>query len=155
MNLQEYLKAIFLFEKFYVDELNVLCETAQVKEFEDNEMIFAEGSLPDEFYVVLEGKVSILKNVAGGRKRVLAVLEESKVFGEISLFDNEPRSAGAEASGDTKIVSFNIEKFRYILDTNSQLAAKFQRQIILILGSRIRKTNEKLNQGIIWGFTTQ
>ncbi|MFH1760035.1 MAG: cyclic nucleotide-binding domain-containing protein, partial [bacterium] len=136
------------------NELQKVCAIAEERRLEKDEMLFDEGSAGTELYVIKEGTIGIFKKVAGGRRRHLADLQKGVMFGELVLFDNNPRSAMAQASMPSSLVAINIDKFNCILSSDTSIAAKFQRQIILILCSRLRNTNEKLNQGVIWGFKT-
>lgn len=136
-------------------ELSRIDAIATDRELKKGEELFAEGSIGDDFSIVRKGGVGIFKKVAGGRKRNLTTFPPGKAFGELSLFDNQSRSAQAEAVEDTTIVSFKTDRFKALLDSDPVLASKFQKAIILLLCKRLRESNEKLNQGVIWGFKTQ
>jgi len=128
---------------------------SSVRRFKKGEMIFKEGTREKEFYIVKSGLVAINKNIAGGRKRNLSNLGPGEVFGEITLFDEDPRSADAEASEDTELIVFRNDDFLKLLNDNPVFGYEVQKNIIRVLCRRLRATDEMLKEGVIWGFRIQ
>ena len=64
------------------------------------QVLFHEGEPGKEMYVVQSGKVNITKNVRDTEK-VLATLGPGEFFGEMSILNNKPRSAGASPTSNT------------------------------------------------------
>jgi CRP/FNR family cyclic AMP-dependent transcriptional regulator len=114
--------------------------------------VFGEGDEGAEFYIVVSGLIAINKNIAGGRKRNLSNLSCDEVFGELALFDTEPRSADAEAMEDSEVVVLPNAAFAGLLDDDLELASAVQRKIIRLLCRRLRNTDDMLTEGVIWGF---
>jgi len=75
-------------------------ERSSRRRFKAGETIFQEGDVGDEAYVIESGRVAIYKMIKAS-KVVLGEVQESGVFGEMALIDDEPRMASAEASEDT------------------------------------------------------
>ena len=75
-------------------------ERTSKRKFKAGELIFSDGDIGHEAYVIESGRVSIFKEVAG-HKVVLGELVDSGVFGEMALIDDEPRMASAEAAEDS------------------------------------------------------
>ncbi|OGJ85693.1 MAG: hypothetical protein A2268_16975 [Candidatus Raymondbacteria bacterium RifOxyA12_full_50_37] len=151
----EFLKSISLFKDLDDTETRAVLALAKQRQLGKGEVLFDEGSAGNEFYLVKSGKVAIYKKVAGGKKRNLANLGIGAIIGELSLFDCSARSAMAEAAEESVLVVFEIGPFRECLEKLPAMAVKFQHQIILTLCSRVRDTNEKLNQSVLWGFKAQ
>ena len=59
------------------------------------EMIYVEGDLGTEMYVVQSGAVRIFRTL-GGVKQELAIREKGDFFGEIAVLEGLPRTASAE-----------------------------------------------------------
>lgn len=155
MDNAEFLKSVTLFKELDDAEVKAVLALARERELKKGEALFDEGSPGLEFYIVKSGKVAIFKKVAGGKKRNLANLCAGAIIGELSLFDCSARSAEASAAEDSGLMVFEVEPFRSCLKKMPALAVKFQHQIILTLCSRVRDTNEKLNQSVLWGFKAQ
>jgi CRP-like cAMP-binding protein len=112
------------------------------KDYRDGSIIFEENSVGKEMYIIMSGKVKIIKKMdtAG---TILATLGEGEFFGEMSLFDNNPRSATVMAIGDVKLLEINQKNFLKKISKDPSLAFR----ILEKMSQRIRIMDEKiLNQ---------
>lgn len=146
------LKQIPMFKPLNDNQLNGVEHLRSQRSFAKGQEIIREGSLGTDFFIVEKGSVAINKNVAGGRKRNLANLGEGEIFGELAIFDREPRSANVEAIEDTQVSVFQVQAFRDLMEKDFELANKVKEQIIAVLCDRLRKTDNLINEGVIWGF---
>jgi CRP-like cAMP-binding protein len=55
-------------------------------------VLFAEGDEGDHLYVILEGKLKLGTSSGDGRENLLSILGPGEMFGELSLFDPNPRT---------------------------------------------------------------
>jgi CRP-like cAMP-binding protein len=69
-------------------QLRQLANWAEVVAFDKGETVVKRGDHGDGVYLILEGAAEVRR---GNRK--IARLGEGQIFGEMSLFDEEPRSA--------------------------------------------------------------
>lgn len=152
MELREALKVAEPFKGLNEKELSEVEKLATIMSYPKGDVIFEENSEGKEFYIVKSGCIAINKNIAGGRKRNLDNLKAGDVFGELALFDSQPRSADAEAVEDSELILFPNDKFRNLLKNNLVMAFIIQTRIIRILCKRLRATDEMLKEGVIWGF---
>src|SRR6185369_5268100 len=95
------LRQIPLFELLDNDELKALAAQLDQKHYLKGQMIFSEGDPGGRMYVVQSGKVEVFIKDAGGDMVPLDDVDKGEIFGELSLLDNEPRSANAKAVEDT------------------------------------------------------
>jgi signal transduction histidine kinase len=104
-----------------------------------------EGSLPDAFYVVLEGEVEILKR-SGNHEVVIAVNGPCSILGEISLIEDAPRSASVRASRPCKVLRINREIFHDLVYENPSVAVALLRTVMrrLMDTEGMLKQQEKL-----------
>ena len=77
------------------------------------EVIFKEGDLGTEMFILQEGQVEILKTLQGVDEQ-LAVLEKGDFFGEMSLLEDLPRTASARAVSACKLIRINGATFDQI-----------------------------------------
>jgi CRP-like cAMP-binding protein len=78
-----------------------------------------EGRIGYEFYVILDGKVSVVR---GGRE--VNVLGAGDAFGELALLDRAPRNATIEATTDVDALVMGQREFSAALDLVPTLAHK-------------------------------
>jgi CRP/FNR family cyclic AMP-dependent transcriptional regulator len=134
------------------EELQQVAACGELRNFPQGEVIIAERTAGEEFFLVVEGAIAVNVNVAGGRKRNLINLGPGDLFGELSLFDSQPHGADAETMEETVAVVFDNPKFLELLKHNLVLALFFQTRVIRILCRRLREADESIREGIIWGF---
>jgi putative ABC transport system ATP-binding protein len=79
---------------------------------EAGEVLFEQGTMGDLIYVVSEGKLEIVRELAGGGEEVLKVVTTGDYFGEIGPLFHLPRSATVRACGDASVVGYTVQAFR-------------------------------------------
>lgn len=109
-----------------------------------SDVIFEEGSSDNTMAIVVKGSVDIVKDDAGSNHKVLARLLASQSFGEMSLLDGEPRSAGVVASSDVVLLFLTKEKMFELVNDKPALAFKLMWMIAQMLSQRLRKTSGSL-----------
>jgi CRP/FNR family cyclic AMP-dependent transcriptional regulator len=72
--------------------------------YQIGDLIFAEGDVSAEMFIVQEGKVAVMRQVAG-REVFLATLERGDFFGEMALLDQQPRHATCYALAPTRLLA--------------------------------------------------
>ncbi len=102
-------------------------------------VIFEEGELGTEMYVIQSGTVEIYKRVKGTDKLV-STLEKGDFFGEMSILEDVPRSALARAKTDVELVRINRATFDEMLRNNGEIAVRMLRK----LSRRLRETTSML-----------
>jgi CRP-like cAMP-binding protein len=155
VNTAELLHNVSFFDGLSDAQLDAIAGIASVKKFSKGEKVFAEGATGEEFFIVSNGTVAINKNIAGGRKRNLSNMHEGDVFGELSLFDSEPRSADAEVMEDAELIVLPNSDFLGLLENDRACANTIKSAVISILCTRLRRTDEMLKEGVIWGFSME
>jgi CRP-like cAMP-binding protein len=113
-----------------------------VKNYEAGKVIFAEGDPGDTLLLIIEGSVRISK-MQNGAEEALAVLETKSFFGEMTLFDQQPRSAHAIAHENASVFVIEAVALKDLFEKNQNIAYKFLWAFCLTLTSRLRTTNEK------------
>ncbi len=86
------LEGVDIFSGSSVDDLSALAAIAQESRFAAGQPIYKEGEPGETLYVIVDGRVRILK--AG---REVLVLGAREAFGSVSLMDGAPRPADAVA----------------------------------------------------------
>lgn len=108
--------------------------------YQNSEKIIEAGSRETRMYIILEGEVYI--SVSDRIEKVIvAKLKKGDFFGEISLFNNTPRSATATAEGNVKLAFIdNSDQLKEFLIRNPVFAAK----MVHTLAKRLAQTDEIL-----------
>ena len=104
------------------------------------QILFKEGQEGDRLYVVVQGKIKLGTASGDGRENLLSILGPGEMFGELSLFDPEPRTSTATAVTDARLVSLAHEAVIGLVTTHPQTSLELLRR----LAQRLRKSNEIL-----------
>lgn len=108
--------------------------------FARGDIVFDEGDPGDKLYAVVEGKIKLARTAPDGRENLQAVLGPGEMFGELSLFDPKPRTAGAVAVTDSVLASLAHDALRPWITGRPDVAV----QLLQALAQRLRRTNDVL-----------
>jgi CRP/FNR family cyclic AMP-dependent transcriptional regulator len=125
-----------LFANLSKNHLKALAESGREKTFNQGDTIVKEGDMGVGFYLITEGSAQVKK-----RGRVLATLGRGQFFGEMSLLDNQPRSADVVAVGTTECFVLSAPAFWSMVSTDPKLA----RAVVQELTRRLRETTKSLS----------
>jgi CRP-like cAMP-binding protein len=109
------------------------------KEFPKGTVLFKEGEPGKEMYVVQSGRVNITKTVRDTEK-VLATLGPGEFFGEMSILNNKPRSAGAIMAEDGKLLVIDPRTFEAMIRGNVEIAVR----LIKKLSDRLQEADAQI-----------
>ncbi len=131
-----FVRAVPIFRELRDDFLVRLASVMDELSFPNNHNIFTEGQEGRSLYIVVSGKVRV--HLAD---RDLAKLEQGACFGEMSLFDAEPRSASVTTLENCECLMLTQMQLYDAIDETPDIAIN----IIRLLSRRIRELNQKLN----------
>ncbi len=121
-------------------DLDSLLAVATRRKFPKDSVIFFEHDPGDSLFMILSGRVKVTILSDDGREIILSVLGEKDFFGEMSLLDNEPRSATAIAMEDTEVVILHQREFLSIVERRPRVLVL----MLAVLSSRLRKANHQI-----------
>jgi CRP/FNR family cyclic AMP-dependent transcriptional regulator len=108
-----------------------------INEYDVADVIFEEGSTGRELFVVLDGKIDIVKDT-GTSRTTIVTLGKGEFFDEMAVSDGSSRSAPAVAAAPkTRVMRINHARFVYLV---SQQPA-FALMIMDALSKRLRASN--------------
>lgn len=136
----EFLKKFELFKGLTDAELRKIKAIMQEENYNKNEMIFIEGTEANNFYIVLTGLVKVFKTDEQGREKTLCLLSNKDFFGEMSLLDNNSRSASVQAIDQTKVFKISRDEFKKLVTDYPNISLK----IIATLSQRLRNSNQQI-----------
>jgi CRP-like cAMP-binding protein len=139
-DLASILRAIPLFKSVDSADLAALVNLMALQEFTRHEAVVVEGHPPPGLYVVLDGKVAVMKGFGEAADHICD-LDSGECVGELEIIENAPCSASVVAHGDVKtavITKDNLEKF---LAAHPPAAVQVLRQMVAVLSVRLRRAN--------------
>lgn len=139
-----FLRKVYFFNALDDNEVRDLAQYCHKQHFDTGEIIFEEGAVAEKFYIVLKGSVEIWKDYSQKERDLLAVTHKEKLFGEMALIDDLPRSATVVAREPTDVLFIFRDDFLEILKQNSMIGISILRSI----SSMVRKSNNKFVDGL-------
>lgn len=140
------LAQIPLFEGLGDDDRSALAERLTERRFAKGAAVFAKGDTGSSMYIVLSGACEIFlpapDDATDTPRVVLKDVRTGEYFGELSLFDDKPRSASVEAVVDTVL----LELTRAELGAHLQKSKDAAFAILSEMSERLRETNALLSQ---------
>lgn len=114
-------------------ENNMSSYSSNIREYAELEQISAEGEESNGWYILLEGRIGVLKH----NRQVAEFSERGIVFGELSFILNTPCTVTLIALEPTKAVHFDMPLDQLITEYPD-----VTRKILVNLATRLAKTTE-------------
>jgi CRP/FNR family transcriptional regulator, cyclic AMP receptor protein len=137
---KEALRAVPLFAGLDDQELDSIYTIARKRTYPKGSFILLEGDPGDAFYLILTGEVKVVTQGADGREFILAVQRGGDFFGEMSLFDGQPRSASVVTTEDATFLVLHKQEFLEQVKHSLPILFKF----LITLCQRFRDSDKKL-----------
>ncbi|MEI7812854.1 MAG: cyclic nucleotide-binding domain-containing protein [Ignavibacteria bacterium] len=106
-----------------------------MKVYKKGDIIASEGTVSNEFYFLIEGKVGAFKD----DKKISDYSRKGTIFGELAAILKRPRSLTLVALEDTKILAFDRGYQELIIKH-----PEFAKKILINLAERVSATTDKL-----------
>lgn len=109
------------------------------REFPAGTVIFREGDVGNEMFVIQSGTVNIVKSVRGVEK-VLVTLGPGAFFGEMAIINQKPRSATAVVVEKARLLVIGPKTFDSMIRSNGEIAVR----MIKVLAQRLQEADEQI-----------
>ena len=118
-------------------DLSLVAKFSQERKFDSGQTIVAKGAPGDGFYLILEGAAEVKSD-----GKTLSKLGPGQFFGEMAIFDNQPRSADVVTTEPSRLLCLSPNSFKTLLFGNPKIALKMLQE----LSRRLRNTNQHLSE---------
>jgi CRP-like cAMP-binding protein len=132
------LSRVSIFEGVPADELAVLAGSARALSCAAGSVIVSREEEGESLYVIASGRVKVVLYGETGREVILSILREGEFFGEMSLLDQQPRSANVVALEDSQLLSLGRGAFQAHLAAYPSTALA----VLAELSRRLRRADE-------------
>ena len=142
------LSRTYLFEGLNVKELELLLVAAAERICSKDDVVFREGEAGHKIFMVSQGTIEIWKKESTELKgSCLAKVKDGELFGEMSVFDRQPRSASAIAAGDqkTKVLIWGEKEIVKLIQEYPALGTKIMLNVIRKLSGHLRNANNAIH----------
>ena len=134
------LKAVALFGSLSQRYLNGIAKACTERSFEEDAVIVKQGNPGVGLFVIVSGRVKIVKTNEAGERLELATHGPGEVIGEMSVLDGANRSADVVATEKTTCLVLSAWDFKSFMESHPEVAL----EILPVVVRRFRETNTAL-----------
>lgn len=136
----EFLKTVPLFRSLTPADLDAFGRLLRLKSYPKGSVILFEDDQGDSLFIVRAGRVKVVLVAEDGREVILGILGPGEHFGELSLIDDEPRSAHVVAMEECSLLVLRREDFKRRVEQEPAVAWS----MLLEMSRRLRRADEKI-----------
>ncbi len=149
--LTEFLQKVDVFSMLTSEEIDNIVDYLKVIEIGEGGKLFKEGDEGNELYIVKSGRAAISIRLSDGKEREIAEFKSGDFFGEMSIFDNAPRSATCRIKEKSCLLTMLEGDFFRLIKHFPYIAIKIMYRMLNITTQRLRNTGEFLTDMVLWG----
>jgi CRP/FNR family transcriptional regulator, cyclic AMP receptor protein len=140
MDTADFLGTVPLLSRIAPDELRRFADITREKQYPKGSVILFEDDPGDSLFIVRAGRVKVVLVAEDGREVILGVLGVGEHFGELSLIDDQPRSAHVIAMEDSTLLVLRRDDFRRRVEATPAVAWA----LLSELSRRLRRADGKI-----------
>jgi len=130
---------IDVFSDLSVSELAAVASVTEAVSHPANQVVIREGDMGETMFLIVKGRVVVIKNLAKENELELDQIGTGEYFGEMALFEDRKRSASIRTLTSSEFLVLHKAEFNDIVHEFPEIALNACR----VLGDRIRKLHAK------------
>lgn len=140
------LRQLPIFDSMSEDTIAYLGSKLSIQRLGEDEALFHKGDPGDALYIVDGGWLKITTQDAAGEELMLNKCGPGEVIGEMSIIDQEPRSASVIATSPARLLKLTREDFMDVISAQPAIAVEMMRNI----SGRLRFATTYIEEAIEW-----
>jgi CRP-like cAMP-binding protein len=135
-----FLRNVPIFNELSDQELEKIAALGVRKKYKKGSIILLEEETGAALFVIITGKVKIVRMDDDGREVILSILGESDFFGEMAILDGLTRSASVVATSKSELFMIHRRDFIKLMNDYPMVAIALLRE----LTGRLRKADTQI-----------
>ena len=123
------LREIPIFADLSPEDLKLIAEIAREEWYPQNTVIFRQGDEGNMLFVIVEGRLQVVRSAKDGTEQVLAQRGAGDFVGEMAIIESAPRSASLITQSDVRVLAIDGEIFKSILHERADVSFAVLRSI--------------------------
>ena len=150
-----FLQTVDIFSQLTPEEIESIVECVHPLDIEAEKTIFREGDEGRQLYIVEFGTVAISIRLPNGTEREIVEFRSGDFFGEMSIFENAPRSASCSTKEKSRLLAMDDSDFFQLMTEHPYTTIKIMFRMLNSITQRLRNTSEFLSDMVRWGETAR
>lgn len=123
------------------DQVRTLVGISYCCRLENDEVLIEEGKVDNSVHVVTDGTLAVMRDVGGGEQTTMHLLRKGDLAGEMGFVDGRPHSATLRSIGESKVCSFDRERFESLLESDPWIVYRVMQNIVSVGHDILRRMN--------------
>jgi ATP-binding cassette subfamily B protein len=107
--------------------LESIAKAFVTEQYPADRFVIHQGDPGDRFYIIVRGKVEVLRSNYGEEPEIIAVLQDGDHFGEIALLRNVPRTASIRTLTPCMMISLPRGQFTNLLGRSAEMRDRLEK----------------------------
>lgn len=146
-----FLEDVDIFSPLSDQERLSIASVLTLHEYGAGEALFREGEAGTEMFILREGEIAIEMESSGGETMEIATLSGGDFLGEMSIFEDAPRSATCRSKGRSVLYGLSMEEFSRLMEERPLVAIRVMNRMLRIVASRLHRSSAFLSEMVQWG----
>jgi CRP/FNR family transcriptional regulator, cyclic AMP receptor protein len=140
MDIVDLVSAVPIFGELDPPDIKKITEIGINRKYTKNGIVFLEEEEGAALFIIISGKVKIVRTDDEGKEVILSILGEGDFFGEMAILDGLPRSATVVSIDESELFMIHRRDFLQLIERSPQVAVSLLRE----LTRRLRKSDEQI-----------
>ena len=142
---RELLRKVSIFQGLEDSALEPLVHCLKSEDHPKDATIVNQADPGDALFIIASGRVKVVLHGDGGGEVILSIFRSGEFFGEMSLLDNQPRSASVVVLEPTRLLKLERAAFVHHLHQTPSTAQKIMAELSL----RLRRADEVIGNLVL------
>ncbi|GAB6070208.1 hypothetical protein JCM30760_13050 [Thiomicrorhabdus hydrogeniphila] len=143
MSLAKTLSATIIGQDVSLEECEVLSAAFTQKKLTIGDVLFEEGTRDETLYLLVTGKLEVLKVLSNNMTIHIDTLKEGSMTGELSFIDGNTHTMRVVAKKDSEVLLLHKDAFENLVEQHPMLTYHVMRSILRYSHVMQRKINAK------------
>lgn len=150
-DLVRFLSSIDIFRNLDQQEVSTVARSLNMIRSDANTVLFRQGDDGDALFIIAEGQVAVSVELPSGDSFEVAEFGAGTFLGEMSIFDNSPRSASCITKEPSVLYSMSSRDFYALVRDHPEAAIKIMYRMLEATTGRLTNSSKFLSDMVIWG----
>lgn len=112
------------------DESKLIADLTKTRKLAKDELLFSAGDLSEQLYIVVDGRIEIIKNFGERDETIMNTLKPGCITGELSFIESQPHSMTLKSRKEAEVITLHRDDFEKLLDSNPKVIYQVMRAIL-------------------------